>query len=166
VSSNKWSCAEQSRDGEYICGCAVTKDEHVIRIWEAGSGALAVVLEGPSVGLHSVSWLPSPSRCDVLQCLAFCCPCSAQLAKGADLKSCQWPTHAMVEKGASAVSFELLLLLRSAHSMQAHCSPCYCLKEWLPAEGCKGTSIKGVSINYRMLRAAVGEQFFQCKRAS
>jgi hypothetical protein len=62
VSSNKWNCADQSRDGEYMCGCAAMKDQHVIRIWEAGSGALAVVLEGPPVGLHSVSWLPSPSR--------------------------------------------------------------------------------------------------------
>jgi hypothetical protein len=67
------------------------KDMHVIRIWEARSGALAVVLEGSPVGLHTASWLPDPSRCacclylrcvrlteHVLQCMI--CDCGAATA--------------------------------------------------------------------------------------
>ena len=63
MSKSAWSCAEQSRDGEYVCGGAAVRDQHIIRIWEARSATLALVLEGPPVGLQSVAWHPDPSRC-------------------------------------------------------------------------------------------------------
>ena len=66
--SGKWTCAQQSRDGEYVVGATSHKDQHVIRVWEARGAALAVVLEGSTVGLHTVSWLPDPSRCDCAPC--------------------------------------------------------------------------------------------------
>lgn len=70
INNSRWTCAALSRDGEYICAGASGKEQHVIRVWEAAGASLAVVLEGPPVGLRSVTWLPDPSRCAHLQ------PCS------------------------------------------------------------------------------------------
>jgi hypothetical protein len=83
INNSKWSCAEQSRDGEYVCAGAIVKDQHVIRVWESHGASLAVVLEGPPVGLRSVYWHPDPSRCALevlfhivpaLMCQLAACP--------------------------------------------------------------------------------------------
>jgi hypothetical protein len=63
VNASKWSCGEVSRDGEFVCGGAAAKDAHVVRVWEAHGAQLAIVLEGPAVGLRSVAWHADPSRC-------------------------------------------------------------------------------------------------------
>ena len=78
VNNSKWTCASTSRDGEYVCGAAASKEHHVIHIWEAHGAAPAMVLEGPSVGLQCAAWHPDPSRCvvatlQVSQQLCKCC---------------------------------------------------------------------------------------------
>jgi hypothetical protein len=63
VDAFKWSGADLSRDGEYICAAAVAPDKHIIYIWQATGGHVASVLEGPDGGLEWCGWQPDPGRC-------------------------------------------------------------------------------------------------------
>lgn len=63
VDAFKWTCADVSRDGEYICAAAVAADKHIIYVWQAAGGHIASVLEGPEGGLDWCGWHPDPGRC-------------------------------------------------------------------------------------------------------
>jgi hypothetical protein len=63
VDAFKWTTADLTRDGEYMCAGADAKDKHIIYIWQAQGGIPVRVLEGPPIGLQACSWLPDPSRC-------------------------------------------------------------------------------------------------------
>jgi WD40 repeat protein len=64
-----WSRAGFSHDGELIWGTFASKDKHQIYIWDAKSGALVKVLEGPKEVLVMAAW--NPKRPNIITCGAF-----------------------------------------------------------------------------------------------
>ena len=72
VNNSKYSSAALSRDGEYLLAAAASKTHHVLRVWDSRSSAVAVVLEGPAVGLQSAVWHPDPARCAASKLTQLC----------------------------------------------------------------------------------------------
>jgi len=66
VNSTKWRCSCFSGDAYYVIGGSATMAAHSISIWDATTGHLERILEGPKEGILDLQWHPSmPVICSV-----------------------------------------------------------------------------------------------------
>lgn len=63
VDTFRWLKGAVTRDGAFLAAPAVASERHIVHVWDAATAQLAVVLEGPQVGVRACHWHPDPARC-------------------------------------------------------------------------------------------------------